>query len=417
VKPGDILLQINGNAINDFLDYRFFSTEETPKLMFQRPNGSRYAIKIRKAQYDELGLNFAEPLLDKERRCRNNCLFCFIDQLPQGLREPLYFKDDDARLSFLFGNYITLTNLSNADAERLIAMRISPVRVSVHTMDPMLRCRLMGNRFAGESLQYLQAFARAGLEIDAQLVLCPGINDGDALAYSLQELLKLPGNALRSVAAVPVGLTKYREKLPKLQVFTKQEAKAVLACFATYRQLAPPEVDLCAADEFFLLAEEPLPPIEYYGDLRQIENGVGLCAAFFLRETKAKENSTVCRSAPVLVMTGKAAYQLIYNAVQGITRDYPALQAEVLAVENVFFGENITVAGLLTGQDMIAQAKAYFDMHGKADLLLPSVCFRAERDLTLDGMTQDEIARALGVDVRVAEPDFDGLMEGLMRSN
>ncbi|MDR2688057.1 MAG: DUF512 domain-containing protein, partial [Oscillospiraceae bacterium] len=247
IAPGDVLLSINDHAIEDVLDYRFYAAERKLKL-FLRRGGKEYAIKIRKDEYGDLGLEFADGLMDKQRQCKNRCVFCFIDQLPPGLRESLYFKDDDARLGFLFGNYITLTNLTDREAARIVEMRLSPVNVSVHTMDPALRRRMMGNPRAGESLAYLEKFARAGIDLNIQLVLCPGWNDGEALRFTLRELLKLP--TVRSIAAVPVGLTKYREGLAELRPFTKEEANDVITIFEAFRCES---AELCASDEFFLL--------------------------------------------------------------------------------------------------------------------------------------------------------------------
>jgi len=404
VTPGDILLSINGHEVQDVLDYRFYAAERKLTLALRR-GGKHYTLRLRKGEYDDLGLEFGDGLMDSQRHCQNHCVFCFIDQLPPGLRESLYFKDDDARLGFLFGNYITLTNLSEREAARIVAMRLSPVNVSVHTMNPALRCRMMGNPRAGESLRYLAQFAQARLDLNIQLVLCPGWNDGEELRFTLRELLKLP--TVRSIAAVPVGLTKYRENLTPLRPFTKEEAQSVIDLFEEFRLQPsgePPE--LCASDEFFLLAQREMPGVEYYGEFRQIENGVGLWAS--LRQDMlhllwrdgyddydpAKADELTLRAT---IATGTAAAPLLRFLVDEMKKIWHNININVRAVENRFFGPQITVAGLLTGRDIVAQLRGG-DL-GEV-LLLPSACFsRLVEGQTLDGMTEADIVRALGVPV------------------
>ena len=393
IAPGDILLAINGHEIGDVLDYRFHAAERKLKLELLR-GGKRCRLRLKKDEYDDLGLEFADGLMDSQRHCKNKCLFCFIDQLPPGLRESLYFKDDDARLGFLFGNYITLTNLTDHEARRIVGMRLSPVNVSVHTMNPALRCKMMGNPQAGKSLSYLDLFARAGIDLNIQLVLCSGWNDGGELRYTLAELLKLP--AVRSIAAVPVGLTKYREGLTALRPFTKNEAQDVIDIFEEIRnsEFGIRNCELCASDEFFLLAEQDMPGVEYYGAFRQIENGVGLWASLKqdmvdLLKTPPALPPSVSRT----LATGVAAYPLLRFLVDETQKIWHNIHITARPIENRFFGENITVAGLLTGQDVIAQLSGG-DLGEK--LLLPAAMFNPD-GLTLDGMTLDEISSALGV--------------------
>jgi len=409
LAPGDVLLSINGHAINDVLDYRFYAAERKLKLILQR-NGNICSKRLRKEEYEDLGLEFRDGLMDKQRRCKNNCVFCFIDQLPEGLRESLYFKDDDARLSFLFGNYITLTNLSGHDVRRIIDMRLSPINVSIHTMNPALRGQMMGNPGAGECLKYLNAFAEAGLDINAQLVLCPGWNDGGELQFSLQELMRLP--TLRSVAAVPVGLTKFREKLTPLRPFTPEEAGAVIDQFAIRNsQFAIRNVELCCSDEFFILAGRDMPGVEYYGEFRQIENGVGLWASFKDEMLAALQNSQrPTLNSQFTIATGEAAFPLMKFLVDEIQKMWHNKRMKVCCVRNDFFGPHITVAGLLTGRDIIAQLRGQ-DL-GQA-LLLPAVMFNQD-GLTLDDMILEDISKSLGIPVKAVKNDAEELLKSML---
>lgn len=418
VRVGDVLLSVNGHAVADVLDYRFYAAEKKLRLRLRRPNGKERTLRLRKEQYADLGLQFTDGLMDDQRQCRNRCVFCFIDQLPPGLRPSLYVKDDDARLSFLFGNYITLTNLDAREAERIIQMRLSPINVSVHTMDPALRVRMMKNPRAGEVLALLPRFAAAGLELNIQLVLCPGWNDGAALADSLERLLALPGGRVRSVAAVPVGLTKHRAGLEPLRPFTKTEAGAVIDCIAQYRAKAEALglcVEICPSDEFFLLAERAMPGAAYYGAFAQLENGVGLWALLkstFLELLEARAGQDAPMDPPrQSIVTGKAAAPLLRELVAACAAKYPGVQTAVFAVENDFFGEHITVAGLLTGRDICAQ------LRGRAlgeRVLLPRACLRSEGDLTLDGMTLAEISEAVGTPCYTVQNNAAALLEALL---
>ncbi|MDR2752999.1 MAG: DUF512 domain-containing protein [Oscillospiraceae bacterium] len=405
VAPGDILLQINGHNIGDVLDYRFFAAETRLLLTLQKPNGKIAHVRVKKEEYEDPGLEFDDGLMDAQRHCKNKCIFCFVDQLPKGLRSTLYFKDDDARLGFLFGNYITLTNLTPREVRRICAMRLSPVNVSVHTMHPALRAQMMGNPRAGESLLYLRQFAAAGLQLNMQLVLCPGWNDGDALRDSLQKILALP--TVQSVAAVPVGLTKHREGLPALRPFCPKEAQSVInilaqaaaRCAKDGTPAATPP-DLCASDEFFLLAGQEPPGPEYYGGFHQIENGVGLWTDFKLGFLSALKNKTPAGTAPppVVLATGTAAAPLLQWAADAAQNVGHAVNATIRAIRNDFFGDTITVAGLLTGADVVAQLRG--NTLGK--LLLPPAMCNAD-GLTLDGMTIEEISQALGVPVQMPQ--------------
>jgi len=410
---GDVLLSINGNAIHDVLDYRFHAAERKLKLQLQR--GEKiYTAKIRKDQYDDLGLDFANGLMDKQTPCKNRCIFCFIDQLPRGLRKPLYFKDDDARLGFLFGNYITLTNLTDHDVQRIIAMRLSPINVSVHTTNPALRCQMMGNPHAGDCLRYLHDFAAAGLELNCQLVLCPGINDGDELRRSLRDLLQLP--TVKSIAAVPVGITKHRDGLHPLEPFTCQQAQQVIDIFEEFRT---PSCELCAADEFFLLAEQLIPDLDYYGDMRQLENGVGMWA--LLRDDMLDLLQHLppepADPRPAILITGIAAAPLMQFFIDELQKVWHNISIEVQAITNDFLGEHITVAGLLTAQDVIAQLQRLSASTAKRgappQVVLPAAMFNHE-GVTLDDYTAEDIARALDMPVHVVANDAQSLIDALI---
>ena len=414
IAVGDVLLSINGHAIADVLDYRFHATERKLKLQLQRGD-KQYTAKIRKDEYDDLGLEFADGLMDKQTPCQNKCIFCFIDQLPRGLRKPLYFKDDDARLGFLFGNYITLTNLTDHDVQRIIAMRLSPINISVHTTNPALRCTMMGNAHAGDCLRYLHDFAAAGLEINCQLVLCPGINDGDELRRSLHDLLQLP--TVKSIAAVPVGLTKHREKLHPLTPFTREQAQQVIDVFNEYQAVGadanPPGVELAPADEFFLLAEQDIPPVEYYGEFRQLENGVGMWALFKDDMLAAIQDNYALRIThyALRIVTGKAAAPLLQFFVDELQKVWHNISIDVQPITNDFLGEHITVAGLLTARDVIAQLVGT-DGNPPATVLLPQTMFNHE-GVTLDAYTAKDIARELDMPVKVVPCDAQSLIDAI----
>ena len=401
IRPGDTLVSVNGHDIGDVLDYRFYLTDEKLTLQLLTPKGER-KVKLRCDGSGDIGLTFDTYLMDKQRSCRNKCIFCFIDQLPKGLRPSLYFKDDDSRLSFLFGNYITLTNLSERDVERIIAMHISPVNVSVHTTNPELRCRMMGNRFAGEALSILYRLAGAGIAVNCQLVLCPGYNDGEELSRTLSDLAELMPS-VQSVAAVPVGLTKYREGLTPLRPFTRAEAADVIRRMeeAGDRLLREKGNRLFyPSDEFYLAAGKPIPPAEFYGEFAQLENGVGMLALMRDQfEEALKEAEGEADPRPLLVVSGVSAAPFLRDLVAEAREKFPALQVEVKAVVNRFFGELITVSGLLTGQDLTEQLKGC-TAHAAA---IPSAMLRREGDLFLDDTTPRQVAKAIGMPLLVTE--------------
>lgn len=400
IVPGDVLLEINGREITDVLDYRFRLTARVVTLSLSR-NGEEFAVTIHKGEYDDIGLDFETPLMDKKHSCENRCIFCFIDQLPPGMRKTLYFKDDDSRLSFLHGNYITLTNLSDHDIDRIIEMHISPVNVSVHTTNPELRVSMMHNKHAGEVLRYLDRLAAAGIALCGQIVLCRGINDGAELDRSMHDLVKYVPS-LRSVSIVPAGLTRYREKLYPLTLFSREESAAVIRqveafaeeCLGKYGS----RLFFCS-DEFYLNAGLSLHDEEYYEGFPQFENGVGMLTSLlsefhaelyflpeYLEKFKAPRTVSVC--------TGAASFETIRGMAATLEAQVEGLTIHVYKIINHFFGESVTVAGLLTGKDMEEQ------LRGKelGDVLyFPSATLRAEGDVFLDDRSPADLSAALGV--------------------
>lgn len=403
IKPGDVLVSVNSHEINDVLDYRFYIKEEKLTLALVS-NGKAKKVHLRKDEDDDLGLEFDSYLMDRQHRCTNRCIFCFVDQMPPGMRETLYFKDDDSRMSFLFGSYVTLTNLTEHDVSRLIEMHISPVNVSVHTMNPGLRVKMMKNKHAGECLSILKRLADAGIKLNTQLVLCPGINDGKELEYSLSELEKLLPS-IQSIAAVPVGLTKFRENLPALRTYTPQEARETIEIVDSFgeRCLEKYGVRLAfCADEFYLTAGMPIPGEEYYEDYPQLENGVGLwrnlLEEFSFALTESSFEKDIERH--VSIATGVAAYPLLVRLCRLVSEKYPLVKADVFEIKNDFFGHSVTVAGLVTGKDLISQLK---DKPHAETLIIPSVMLRSEGDVFLDDVSLEDVEKALSVSVRVTD--------------
>lgn len=414
ICPGDVLVSIGGNAVNDVLDYRFYMTERTLSLSLLR-HGAAVSVRVDKGEYDDLGLEFETYLMDKQRSCKNKCVFCFVDQMPKGMRDSLYFKDDDSRMSFLFGNYITLTNLTDTDVARMIKMRISPVNISVHTTDPTLRVALMKNPRAADSLRYIKMLCDAGIKVNTQLVLCPGLNDGDALDRSLRDLGALYP-ALQSVACVPVGLTRFREGLPPLVPYDKAGAAETIARIHRFAQTMLEQHGARVAypsDEFFLRAEQPIPAPDYYGDFDQLEDGVGVMA--LLRdEFESAVAADDGEHAPqeLALATGTAAAPLITELAGQVTARHPHIKITVYPIVNRFFGDTINVAGLITGVDLAQQLAG--KCAGKR-LLLPAVMLRREGDRFLDDMTVGVLEQALGTSIETIENDgwrlYDAMTE------
>lgn len=415
IQPGDILLEINGHRINDVLDYRFRLAERTVTLKLHR-GPELIDITIRKEEYDDIGLEFATPLMDKKQRCENGCIFCFIDQNPPGMRESIYFKDDDSRLSFLHGNYITLTNLHDEDIDRILEMHISPVNVSVHTTNPELRVKMMKNKRSGEVLKYLRRLADAGTKLRGQIVLCKGINDGAELDRSMRDLYSYYP-AMDSVSIVPAGLTAYREKLFPLEPFTPEECQAVIQQVKAFGDKCMAECGeriFYASDEFYVNGNVPLPDDEFYGEFSQLENGVGMLTSFesefrsLLAMLDEDEKNTVSH---VSIATGEAAAEMIGRLAEEAEAVCPNLRCHVYVVKNNFFGGHVTVTGLLTGKD-IAEQLAGQELGDR--LLLSRTTLRSEGDLFLCGMTPDELSEKLGVPLCFTDQDGAALLEGML---
>ncbi len=417
IRGGDVLISINQNEIRDVLDYRFYLTDTNVSLTLSR-GGAEYTVHINKGEYDDIGLEFETPLMDKKHSCTNRCVFCFIDQLPPGMRESLYFKDDDDRLSFLHGNYVTLTNLKNADIDRIIKMHISPVNVSVHTTNPELRVKMMKNKHAGEVLSYLGRMADAGIALCTQIVLCKGLNDGAELDRTMHDLIQYHPS-LRSCAIVPVGLTKYREKLFPLEAFTPEECAAVIEQVNAYGNWCLKEYGtriFYCSDEFYVRAGLPLPNEDYYEDYSQIENGVGMLTSMkseFDFELDYLDELLADFRAPrtVSVATGIAAHEHIASLAKELMARVDGLTVNVYPILNNFFGHSVTVAGLLTGGDVVEQ------LSGKDlgdELLFPAVMLRADGDIFLDDMTPAELSDRLSVPVRASENDGAKLIAALL---
>lgn len=405
IKKGWVLQKINSHDINDILDYNFYASETDVTLQLEKPNGKIVNKKIRKHENEDLGLIFNTYLMDKQKTCKNKCVFCFIDQLPPGMRESLYFKDDDSRMSFLFGNYITLTNLTDRDVERMIEMHINPVNISVHTMNPELRVKMMKNPHAGEVLKYVDILANHGTHLNTQLVLCPGINDGDELKFSIEKLASLYPS-VQSIAAVPVGITKFRENLPLLNEYTPEQAKEVVETIEKYQKEFLNKFGtrlVYASDEFYLKASLPIPENDEYEDYPQIENGVGLWRDLEYTFTEAlKESDGKTNNTKKIIATGAAAEPLMRKLADMFNEKH-GTEITVVKIENDFFGKSITVSGLITGKDLTSQLKDKYDFD---ELLISSTMLRSEGDMFLDSMTVEEAENILSC--RITPVSADG---------
>jgi len=399
IKAGDVLLKLNGEDIVDVLDYRFYQNNTCLTAEIINSKGKIKQVKIKKKEDAELGLVFDTYLMDKQHHCKNKCIFCFIDQLPKGMRESLYFKDDDSRLSFLFGNYITLTNLTEHEIERIIKMHISPINISVHTTNPDLRVKMMKNKNAGNVLSHINRFNDADIKINCQLVLCPDYNDGEELLRSLDELTELKN--IECIAAVPVGLTDHREGLTELKPFDKEKAEAVLdiidkiaeKCVVRYG-----ERRVYGSDEFYILAERPIPNAEFYGDFLQLENGVGLWALLKDEAENALDDikKPLDQRRKISIATGKAAYPLIKEIADKCCVKNPNLDCTVYSITNKFFGNKITVAGLITATDIMNQLK---NEDLGEELFIPASMLRNEGDMFLDSITVDKLSEKLKIKI------------------
>ncbi len=405
ICAGDVLVSIDKNEIMDVLDYRFYQNNEKLTVEYINSKGKLKTVKIKKKEYDELGLQFETYLMDKKHSCRNKCVFCFIDQLPKGLRESLYFKDDDSRLSFLFGNYITLTNITEHEIERIIKMHISPINISVHTTNPELRVKMMNNKNAGEALKIIERFNDAGIKLNCQLVLVPNYNDGEELKRSLRDLTALEN--VECVAAVPVGLTRYREGLVSLEPFSKENAALTIDIIDSFGEECLKkygERRVFAADEFYIKACRELPSADYYEEFHQLENGVGLVPLLQseVESAVSGDDYDLQRKRIITIATGEAAYPFILGMVKDITRKWQNLDCRVIAIKNNFFGGHITVAGLVTATDIMEQLKG---VELGEELLIPSVMLRDGGDMFLDSITLGELSEKLNVNITPVNND------------
>lgn len=413
IKKGETLLSINSNEIVDVLDYRFYQVNRKLTLEVEDENKNVRTVEMTKGEYEEIGLEFETYLMDKQHSCRNKCIFCFIDQLPKGMRESLYFKDDDSRLSFLFGNYITLTNITEHEIDRIIKMHISPINVSVHTTNPELRCKMMNNRFAGDTLKYLKRFADAGITLNCQIVSCPGINDGDELVRTLTDLENLGVNM---TAIVPVGLTRYRENLYPLVPYNKETAGQTIdiiekmgdECVKKHgRRIFFP------GDEFYLLAEREIPSPEFYEDFSALEDGIGMIAyltddvGWKLEELDADES--LCHK--VTIACGEGVFPYMKRIMSMINEKFPNITINTRAIKNNFFGGGVNVSGLVTGGDLIDQLRG--DDLGDR-LIITSSMLRFENDLFLDDVSTDDVERELGVTLVPVNNNGNDLVEAVI---
>ena len=403
IEPGDRLLEVNGKSPEDVFDYRYLMNEEEILVLIRKANGEEWELEIEKEYEDDLGIEFENGLMDDYRSCRNKCIFCFIDQLPKGMRSTLYFKDDDSRLSFLQGNYLTLTNMSEHDIDRIIQYKLSPINISFQTMNPELRCKMLHNRFAGEIFDKVKRLKDAGIIMNGQIVLCRGVNDGAELERSIRELTAYMPQ-LESVSVVPVGLTRYRDGLYPLKPFTKEDACEVLDLIHGWQEKLYKEWGnhfIHAGDEWYILAERPIPEEKTYDGYLQLENGVGMVR--LLDEEVAQTLAGMTgddRKLHRTIATGELAAPFLRKHVESVRKKYPNVDIQVLAIKNEFFGGKITVAGLITGTDLISQLKGK-DLGDR--LLLTNHMLKSGEPVFLDDVTVDDVQNALQIKVSIVE--------------
>ena len=414
IEPGDELISINDQKIEDVFDYHYLVNDDYLTVLIRKTNGEEWELEIEKDYEEDLGIEFDNGLMDEYRSCRNNCIFCFIDQLPKNMRKTLYFKDDDSRLSFLQGNYVTLTNMSEKDIERVIRYHLEPINISFQAMNPELRCKMLHNRFAGKALEKVDMLYNAGITMNGQIVLCKGVNDGDELEYSLEKLSAY-APVLQSVSVVPVGLTKYRKGLYPLEPFNKEDAEKVLNQIERWQKIMMEKYGIHfihASDEWYILAGRELPCEEEYDGYLQLENGVGMLR---LLETEVKETLKKLtgddRKVTGRIATGKLAAPFIARYIEEIKKKFPNVQIPVTTIENRFFGEKITVSGLITGQDLKEQLSG-LDLGEK--LLIPCSMLKGDEEIFLDDMTLEELSEALKTEIVIVDTGGRDLVEAVI---
>lgn len=422
IEAGDKLLAIDNTQIEDIFDYQFLIQNDYIEVLIEKQDGEQWLLEVDKEFDEDLGIEFENGLMDEYRSCHNKCIFCFIDQMPPGMRETLYFKDDDSRLSFLQGNYVTLTNMSEHDIDRIIRYHLAPINISFHTMNQHLRCKMLNNRFAGEALKKVDRLFEAGITMNGQIVLCKGVNDGAELEYSISELTRyLP--CLESVSVVPVGLSRYREGLYPLEPFTAGDAEEVLEIIHRWQDKIYREKGthfIHASDEWYMLAGRELPGEDRYDGYPQLENGVGMTRLLLDEFARGRQELRRYRKIPdtslreeLSIATGRLAYPYIRRMAEELTEDFPGLDIHVYAIRNDFFGELITVSGLLTGQDILAQLK---DKPLGSRLLLPQNVLRSGETVFLDDLTVQDLKKALQVEINIVKSSGCDFIDAVLRN-
>lgn len=413
IEAGDVLLSVNDEEIEDIFDYQFLIAEELVVLLIRKSNGEEWELEIEKDEEEDIGLVFENSLMDEYHSCRNKCMFCFIDQMPRGMRDTLYFKDDDSRLSFLQGNYITLTNMSDKDIDRIIRFHLAPINISVHTTNPELRCKMLSNRFAGEALEKIRRLYEAEIPMNGQIVLCKGVNDKAELQRTIEDLLRYAPH-MQSVSVVPVGLTKFREGLYPLEPFQKEDAEEVLDLIHTVQQTAYARFGIHfihASDEWYILAGQEVPEAGRYDGYVQYENGVGMVRMF---RDDLLEALNDCRGdqrqGKVTLVTAKLIYPTMCWAAKQVMAKFPGLDIQVVCIINRFFGEQITVTGLLTGADILEQLTG-LDLGDR--VILPSVVLKADEDIFLDDITLEDFQKALQVPIHIVKSNGMGFIQAI----
>lgn len=417
IEIGDILISVNGEKVKDIIQYRFLTDDDYIELEIETKNGERVVYEIEKEFDEELGIEFTNPIIDKAKSCRNKCMFCFIDQLPKGMRETLYFKDDDSRLSFLQGNFITLTNMSEQDINDIIRYRISPINISVHTTNPELRQKMITNRFAGKVYGIMERLAEAGITMNCQIVLCPGVNDGKELERTINDLSALYPN-VNSVAIVPVGITKHREHLPHLEIFNKDTANEAIDLVEGLQKKCLDKFGSRFAfmsDELYIIAERELPDYDSYEGFLQFEDGVGMIRKLGEEIKYELENLPEefdVREKTVSIATGSSAYEFICEMAELVMSRFPQIKINVYKIRNEFWGETITVSGLITAQDLIKQLS---DVEKGETLYITRSMMKADEEIFLDDVTLEELEKILGVEVVASENNGKDFVEKILK--